>query len=134
MYRELDDIDLSERPASDNPRRFDPALPGPRRKIELLRELRALASDAGLSLNHLAMAFVVSHPTVTAAIIGPTSMSDLQAYLAGAVVELDDDILDRIDQVVPPGSLVTDADAGHDPPAITEPSMRRRQTGDRSVA
>lgn len=134
VYQELADIDLSKRPAMDNPRRFDPKLPGPQRKIELLRTIRAIASDAGLPLNHLAMGFVLSHPAVTAAIIGPTSMSDLEAYLAGANVDLDDEILDRIDEVVAPGTLVTAADAGYDPPAVTEPERRRRAPGKRAAA
>ena len=118
VYRTLDDIDMTKRPAADNPRRFDPALPGPRRKIELLGELDAIAR------------WLSESPT-PAAIIGPTSMADLEAYLAGAGVELDDDTLDRIDEVVPPGSLVTEVDAGYDPPSITDANARRRSTGDR---
>jgi len=133
VYRRLEDIDLTKRPAMDNPRRFDPSLPGPRRKIELLEQLVAIADDAGLPLNHMAMAFVTNHPAVTAAIIGPTRMSDLEAYLAGAGVELDDETLDRIDAVVPPGTLVTEVDAGYDPPSITTPSLRRRPPGARAA-
>jgi hypothetical protein len=74
----------------------------------------------------LALAFVTAHQGVTSAIIGPRTMDQLTDLLAGASVTLDDDVLDRIDQIVPPGTTLNLADAGWQPPALTDPSARRR--------
>jgi aryl-alcohol dehydrogenase-like predicted oxidoreductase len=73
----------------------------------------------------MAIAFVIRHPAVTAAIIGPRTMDHLESQLAAADVELADDILDRIDEIVPPGVNVNPADAGWDNPALA-PEARRR--------
>src|SRR5919202_1599788 len=79
------------------------------RKLDVVEELIPLAEKAGIPLTHLAMAFAVAHPGVTSAIIGPRTMEHLDDLLAGAEVTLDDEILDRIDEIVPPG---TDVDPG----------------------
>jgi len=75
-------------------------------KFDLLDQLRALAAEAGLSLTHLAMAFSVEHPAVSATIIGPRTLDQLDDLLAGAEVRLSADVLDRIDELVPPGTDV----------------------------
>ena len=85
------------------PQRFDPSLPGNAAKLAAVEELIKIAADAGCSLTHLALAFVIAHPAVTSAIIGPRTMDQLTDLLAAASVVLDDDVLDRIDQIVPPG-------------------------------
>ena len=125
-YRQGEDIDLSSGRARRMPQRFDPSLPGNARKLELVEELVAVADEAGCSLTHLAMAFVVSHPAVSAAIIGPRTMDQLTDLLAGADVVLDDATLDRIDAIVPPGTNVHVDDAGWQPPAIAQAWRRRR--------
>ena len=87
-YRKDRDIDLTSGRAQRIPGRFDPSLPGNQRKLEIVEELIKVAADAGTSLTHLAIAFAITHPAVTAAIIGPRTMDQLQDLLAGADVAL----------------------------------------------
>jgi aryl-alcohol dehydrogenase-like predicted oxidoreductase len=108
------------------PQRYDPALPENQRKLEAADALAQLAEEAGLSLIHLALAFVLQHPAVTAAIIGPRTMEQLESQLGAADVSLDTELLDRIDEIVPPGTNVSPADAGFTPPALADPTLRRR--------
>jgi aryl-alcohol dehydrogenase-like predicted oxidoreductase len=108
------------------PERFDPTQPGVARKLELVPELESLAADAGMPLTHLAIAFTLSHPAVSSSIIGPRTMEQLDGLLGAGEVALDDDVLDRIDQLVPPGTNVNDADAGWSPPAVEQAWRRRR--------
>ena len=84
-----------------------------------------LAEENGLTLIELALAFVIRHPAVTAAIIGPRTMEHLESQLPAADVALSDDVLDRIDEIVPPGINVNPADAGWQNPALA-PTARRR--------
>jgi aryl-alcohol dehydrogenase-like predicted oxidoreductase len=107
------------------PQRYDMSLPGNQRKLETVESLAALAEEAGLSLIHLAIAFVIRHPAVTSAIIGPRTMEQLESQLGAAEVALSDDVLDRIDKLVAPGKNLQAADAGWDNPALA-PSARRR--------
>jgi aryl-alcohol dehydrogenase-like predicted oxidoreductase len=116
------------------PQRFDPSLPDNARKLDLIEELLKVAADAGCSLPHLAVAFVLAHPAVTAAIIGPRTMEQLTDTLAGASISLDDEILDRIDALVPPGTNVAADDAGYAPPGLARPWERRRPAGRRAAS
>jgi aryl-alcohol dehydrogenase-like predicted oxidoreductase len=79
-----------------------------------------------MSLIHMALAFVIRHPAVTAAIIGPRTMEHLESQLGAVDAHLDDALLDRIDAIVPPGSNFSLADAGWTPPALADASLRRR--------
>ncbi len=108
------------------PHRYDLALPANQRKLEAVEALTQLAADAGISLIHLAIAFAVQHPAVTAAIIGPRTMEHLESQLGAAEVTLDEATLDRIDEIVPPGLTLNPADAGWLPPALLEKGLRRR--------
>jgi aryl-alcohol dehydrogenase-like predicted oxidoreductase len=132
-YRKGADIDMSTGRAARLPQRFDPALPGNARKLELVEELAKVAEQAGTSLTHLALAFAVGHPAVTSAIIGPRTMEQLTDLLAGAELSLDDEMLDRIDEIVPPGTNINSADGGWSPPEL-QAARRRRPVGDRSAA
>ncbi|HEY2436362.1 MAG TPA: aldo/keto reductase, partial [Solirubrobacteraceae bacterium] len=107
------------------PHRYDMSLPGNQRKLEAAEELAKLAEQADVTLIQLALAFVIRHPAVTAAIIGPRTMEHLESQLSAADVSLSDEILDRIDEIVPPGVNLNPADAGWQNPAL-EPSARRR--------
>ena len=80
------------------------------------------------------MAFVIAHPGVTAALLGPRTMEQLDDLLAGAEVVLSDDILDRIDAIVPPGTDVGQLQMAYNPPAVTNPTLRRRPTSERTAA
>jgi aryl-alcohol dehydrogenase (NADP+) len=86
-----------------------------------------------MSLTHLAMAFAIAHPGVTSAIIGPRTMDQLDDLLAGAKTSLSDEMLDRIDAIVPPGTDVGTLDMAYDPPAITQPGLRRRPPAERAA-
>jgi aryl-alcohol dehydrogenase-like predicted oxidoreductase len=125
-YRRGEDIDMTTGRASRLPRRFDPSLAENQRKLDLVEKLEAVAADAGVLLRHLAIAFVVSHPAVTAAIIGPRTMDQLEDLLSGSDVTLDDATLDRLDEIVPPGLNVNPADGGWQSESITESWRRRR--------
>jgi aryl-alcohol dehydrogenase-like predicted oxidoreductase len=95
--------------------------------LEVVEQLVPLAESAGLSLEQMALAFVVTHPALSAAIIGPRTMEHLDGYLAGAGVVLNDEILDRIDEIVPPGIDVAPLEgAAYVPPAISQLTLRRR--------
>jgi aryl-alcohol dehydrogenase-like predicted oxidoreductase len=106
-------------------RRFDAQAPENARKLEAVRGLTALAQDAGLTLVELAIAFVINHPAVTAAIIGPRTMEHLESQLTAAAVTLSADVLDRIDEIVPPGTNLDLETGGWTNPAL-EPAARRR--------
>jgi aryl-alcohol dehydrogenase-like predicted oxidoreductase len=105
--------------------RFDMSLPENERKLDAADALARLAEEAGLTLIELALAFVLNHPAVTAPIIGPRTMEHLESQLAAADVVLGQDVLDRIDEIVPPGTNLNAADAGWASPALA-PAARRR--------
>jgi aryl-alcohol dehydrogenase-like predicted oxidoreductase len=107
------------------PARYDLSIPANQRKLDAADALAELADEAGLSLVEMAIAFVIRHPAVTAAIIGPRTMEHLESQLGAADVELSDDVLDRIDEIVPPGVNVNPRDAGYDNPALEPEALRR---------
>ncbi len=92
-----------------------------------------MAKDAGLSLTHMAIAFVMAHPGVTSAIRGPRTMQHLDDLLAGTEVRLSDDVLDRIDQIAPPGTDIGSNEAAYQPPAILKADLRRRPADQRAA-
>jgi aryl-alcohol dehydrogenase-like predicted oxidoreductase len=123
-YRLGQDVPDTHR-AQRIPGRYDMSLPGNQRKLEAADALAQVADEAGISMIDMALAFVIRHPAVTAAIIGPRTIEQLESQLGAADVELSDDVLDRIDEIVPPGVNLNPADAGWSNPAL-EPGARRR--------
>jgi aryl-alcohol dehydrogenase-like predicted oxidoreductase len=122
-YRKGGDIPAGSRLANrsfDDPR----ARAVHEQRLDAVEELLKVAADAGVSLTHLAMAFVLEHPAITSAIIGPRTMEQLDDLLAGVDVRLDADVLDRIDEIVPPGTRISDADPWQ--PRALSPRERRR--------
>ena len=117
--------DLTSRRSAMLPRRYDLSIPENQAKLDAADALGRLADEAGLSLIDLALAFVIRHPAVTAAIIGPRTMEHLESQLGAADVELDDALLDRIDEIVAPGTTINPTDAGWTNPALA-PEARRR--------
>lgn len=103
------------------------------RNLDAVERLIAISEKAGLSLTHMAMAFVVAHPGVTSAILGPRTMEQLDDLLAGADVVLGDDVLDQIDEVVAPGADAGPMGALYAPPAVSEATLRRRPTHERAA-
>jgi len=117
--------DLTSRRAAMIPRRYDLSIPANQAKLEAADALGRLADEAGMSLIDMALAFVINHPAVTAAIIGPRTMEHLESQLGAADVQLDDPLLDRIDEIVAPGTTINPTDAGWTNPALA-PAARRR--------
>jgi aryl-alcohol dehydrogenase-like predicted oxidoreductase len=105
--------------------RYDLSMPVNQRKLDAADQLAQLAEEAGMSLIEMAIAFVTDHPAVTAAIIGPRTMEQLESQLPAAEIALSDDVLDRIDEIVAPGTNINPADSGWVSPAL-QPSARRR--------
>jgi aryl-alcohol dehydrogenase-like predicted oxidoreductase len=106
------------------PSRYDMSLPGNQRKLEAADALAKLAEEAGMTLIEMALAFVIRHPAVTAAIIGPRTIEHVESQLSAADVQLSDDVLDKIDEIVPPGVNLREGDAGWQNPAL-DPAARR---------
>jgi aryl-alcohol dehydrogenase-like predicted oxidoreductase len=103
-------------------------------RLDAVERFVPLARDAGMPLTHLAMAFTIAHPGVTGAILGPRTMSHLDDLLAGMDITLSDDVLDRIDEIVPPGTDVGTLDQAYVPPAVEQPALRRRLFDERAAA
>jgi aryl-alcohol dehydrogenase-like predicted oxidoreductase len=108
------------------PLRYDLSIPANQAKLDATEAFAQLAEESGLTLIHLALAFVLRHRSVTSAIIGPRTMEHLESQLASADVELSDDVLDNIDRIVAPGQNVTLRDIGWIPPEIAFAKLRRR--------
>lgn len=106
--------------------RFDIGSPENAAKLDAAEALARLAEEAGLTLVQLALAFVLEHPAVTSAIIGPRTFEQLEAQLGADRIRLSRDVLDRIDKIVPPGTNLSARDAGYVPPALTDAELRRR--------
>jgi aryl-alcohol dehydrogenase-like predicted oxidoreductase len=117
---------LTSRRSDIVPKIFDTSLPENQRKLEAVYQLTDLAEEAGLTLIELALAFVIRHPAVTSAIIGPRTMEHLESQLTAADVRLSDDVLDRIDEIVPPGTNFSLDDAGWPQNPYLQPQARRR--------
>jgi len=120
-------------PDSGRAKRF-PRQMSDERRLDVVEQLIPLAEEAGLPLTHMALAFVMAHPAVTSAIIGPRKMEHLDDLLAGSEVSLTDEILDRIDEIVPPGTDVGPLEANYNPPAILKAELRRRPIAHRAAA
>jgi aryl-alcohol dehydrogenase-like predicted oxidoreductase len=123
-YRKGQDVPQSRR-AERIPARYDMSDPNNQRKLDAADALAQLAEQAGITLIELALAFVIRHPAVTSAIIGPRTHEHLESQLTAADVRLSSDVLDRIDEIVPPGVNVNPTDGGWDNPAL-RPAARRR--------
>jgi aryl-alcohol dehydrogenase-like predicted oxidoreductase len=104
------------------------------RRLDVVEQVVVLADEAGLPMTHLAMAFAIAHPGVTSAISGPRTMEQFDDLLAGIEVTLTDEILDRIDEIVPPGTDVGTLDMAYRPPALQRPQLRRRPVSGRAAA
>jgi aryl-alcohol dehydrogenase-like predicted oxidoreductase len=113
---------------------FLPKAMSDERRLDAVEQLIPLAEEAGLPMTHLAMAFAIAHPGVSSALLGPRTMEQLDNLLAGLDVTLSDEILDRIDEIVPPGTDIGTLDQAYVPPAIERLSLRRRPIDERAAA
>jgi aryl-alcohol dehydrogenase-like predicted oxidoreductase len=126
-YRKGGDSPGQSRRAQMLPSRYDMSIPANQAKLAAAQALGDLAEEAGMPLVEMALAFVVNHPAVTAAIVGPRTMEQLEGQLPALERTLSADVLDRIDEIVPPGTNVNQNDTGWDPPWLTDSSQRRRR-------
>ncbi|GII80500.1 aldo/keto reductase [Sphaerisporangium rufum] len=133
-YRKGRAIDLTSGRAALTPARFDPAIPQNVAKLDVVEKLVEVADDLGRTLPELAVAFPVTHPAVTSVITGPRTMEQLESLLKGASLVLEDDVLDRIDEIVPPGTDLYQADGAWRPVSLTDPARRRRPLAGRAAA
>ena len=124
-WRKGQELPRSRR-AGRMPARYDLSDPVNQRKLDAADALAELAEKNGTSLVELAIAFVIRHPGVTSAIIGPRTMDQLTSQLPAADLVLSDEVLDAIDVIVPPGTNLNPDDAGYAPPALTDATLRRR--------
>lgn len=108
------------------PQRFDTTLPANRARLDAVERLAEVADEAGLTMIQLALGFVTAHPAVTSALIGPRTPDHLHAQLAAADTVLSADVLDAIDAVVAPGTDLAAHEKHDTPPALLDPSLRRR--------
>ncbi|MEV0202213.1 aldo/keto reductase [Nonomuraea sp. NPDC050691] len=113
--------------------KFDLSLPGNARKADVIEELIKLADDLGRPLSHVALAFVLSHPAITSVIIGPRTAEQLDDLVAAAELRLDDDVLDRIDELVPPGTDLNPGDVDYTPPHLANARLRRLPPDERGA-
>jgi aryl-alcohol dehydrogenase-like predicted oxidoreductase len=133
-YRRGQEVDMTTGRPALMPQRFDPSLPVNQRKLDAVEQLVEVADDLGCTLPDLAVAFAAAHPAVTSVITGPRTMAHLEATLKGASVVLDDAALDRIDEIVPPGTDLYRADGAWSPPSLVDTRLRRRAPEDRPAA
>ena len=119
--------DNTSRRSAMVPDRYDLSRPGNQRKVEVVTELAKVADEAGLTLIELALGFVLAHPAVTCPIIGPRTMEQLESQLSAVEHPLSEAVLDRIDEIVPPGTDLNRGDGPWEPPSITDKTRRRRR-------
>ena len=125
LYRKGRELPTSTR-ADRLPHRYDLSLPENQRKLEAAEALALLAEEAGVTLIHMALAFVLRHPAVTSAIIGPRTMEQLESALGAEEAELSEKLLDRIDEIVRPGTFINPSDSGYVAPWLQDAGLRRR--------
>ncbi|NYJ75895.1 aldo/keto reductase [Allobranchiibius huperziae] len=110
------------------PKRFDLSTPANQRRLDAVEDLAVLAEQTEITLIELALAFVMQHPGVTSAIIGPRTMEQLDSQLSSLDVHLSAEVLDRIDEIVAPGTDISDDGNAYTTDALTDPFLRRRRT------
>ena len=93
-------------PDSNRGRRADLSTPESQAKLEVVEKLAVLAEEVGVSLVDFSLAFVIRHPAITSAIIGPRTMEQLESQINAPKVTLSTEVLDKIDEIVPPGTNV----------------------------
>ncbi|MBR7836649.1 aldo/keto reductase [Actinospica durhamensis] len=133
-YRKGREIDLTTGRPSIAAERFDPADPANAAKFEAVEQFALLAEEIGCTLPELAVAFVAAHPAVTSVILGPRTLDQLKASLARAELVLEDAVLDRIDEIVPPGTDLYRVDSAWNARGMTRHALRRRPVLERAAA
>lgn len=133
-YRKGQPVDMTVGRPTIDPARFDVTTRANRKLLDAVEGLHELADDLGCSLPALAMAFPPTHLAVTSVILGPRTPEQLQSLLDAATTSLDDATLDRIDEIVASGTDLYLPNGAWRPPALTDPTRRRRLATERSAA
>jgi aryl-alcohol dehydrogenase-like predicted oxidoreductase len=76
------------------------------RGIEVGNQFVALAKERGISPAQLAVLWAKDQPGITAPLIGPRTLEQLEQFLPVMDMELDEEIRLACDELVPPGSVV----------------------------
>ena len=118
--------DVTSHRATFMPQRFDTTIPANQARLAAVEQLADVADEAGLTMIQLALGFVTAHPAVTSALIGPRTPEHLHAQLAAADIVLAAEVLDAIDAIVAPGVDLAAHEKNDTPPALLDPSLRRR--------
>jgi len=105
--------------------KFDPQSELIQKKLELANALNGIAQEAGMPLTHLSIGFVLEHPAVTSAIIGPRTHAQLDDLLTCADVRLKPEVIDRIDALVPPGTNINPFEVNSRPAGLGKSGRRR---------
>jgi aryl-alcohol dehydrogenase-like predicted oxidoreductase len=105
--------------------RFNMSTAANQQKLEVVDQLTHIADDAGLTLIELAIAFVINHPGITSAIIGPRTKGQLESQITAADVTLSTETLDRVDELVAPGVTINPDDNSYGTVELA-PAARRR--------
>ncbi|MFD2082605.1 Predicted oxidoreductase [Actinopolymorpha cephalotaxi] len=108
------------------PERFDTTIPANQARMDAVEQLAVVADKASLTMIQLALGFVTAHPAVTSALVGPRTLDHLHSQLAAADTVLSADVLDAIDEIVAPGVDLAPQEKHDTPPALLDPSLRRR--------
>lgn len=117
----------SHRAGGRYPERYDPNNEANHRKFEILTALDELAQKAGLTLIDMAYAFVLNHPAISSVLVGPRTLEHLEPLLQTPEITLSPEVLDEIDRLVPPGTIVPGHELGYTPPALENAALRRRE-------
>jgi aryl-alcohol dehydrogenase-like predicted oxidoreductase len=107
------------------PALFDLSLPENQIKLDATDKLATLAGENDMTLIEMALAFTIRHPAVTAAIIGPRTMDQLKSQLSASQISLSDEVLNKIDEIVPPGTNINQKEFSWDNPALYSENRRR---------
>ncbi|ROP80683.1 aryl-alcohol dehydrogenase-like predicted oxidoreductase [Curtobacterium sp. PhB115] len=112
--------------ADEHPEVYDIGSPRNRRKLEVADRLGRLADESGYTVSELAVAFALTHPDVSSVVVGPRTVSHVDAYVQASEIVLDDGLLDAVDAIVAPGTHLLERDTGFALPALTRERLRGR--------
>lgn len=103
-YRQGQPIDPESRVGRNDAFIDSPDSPTGRKKLELVEQLIPMSQELGASLAQYALAWTLANPVITAPIIGPRTMQQLEDNLPALDVKIPQAHLQRIDDLVPLGT------------------------------
>ncbi len=76
--------------------------------LDIVEAIRPIADAKGCTVSQLSLAWVMNQPGVTAPLVGPRTLEQLEDNLGALEVELGDEVDSALDSVVPPGEHVAE--------------------------